>query len=148
VVWIDFFSVFFLTTLFLSSSCLRFVAIFADWDCSAVVFVDWDCAAVVFVDRLVSASPDPPSASPGSVVVARICRRILARELVAGLAQIRRCFARDPLDRCRRRCFDRCRRVSILSTRSILSRVGSIFSRIYSRYTYYTILIKNNIKYF
>jgi hypothetical protein len=41
---------FFVTTLFLSSSRLRFVA---DWDFTAVVFIDWDCVGAVFVDRLI-----------------------------------------------------------------------------------------------
>jgi hypothetical protein len=49
--WIDFFSVFFVTTLPAVCSCLRFVATFAYWDCSTVVFVDWDCAAAVCVAR-------------------------------------------------------------------------------------------------
>jgi hypothetical protein len=78
-------------------SCLRFVATFADWDCSTVVFVDWDCAAAVCVAR------PAICIARSAVSFARPAAGSAACQLVAGLARIRRCFARDLLDLCRRR---------------------------------------------
>jgi hypothetical protein len=130
--------------LFLSSSCLRFFAIFADWDCSIVVFVKQDCTAAV--DRLVSASLGPPSASIDWSQLRstrRLChpaRHLRHPDESLGSAAGSLSVSSSPVSPGSAATlpgihsigaatvFDRWRRVSILSTRSILSRLGSIFS--------------------